>query len=1104
MTPILTLFSLSPDLIWPQGLMGWSVFVIILGFVIYLGWKARKFQAQRRPGRGLLIAFLVAASMLANLFLGVSLPAGMALAPPGTPTQPLEPAIMFFSAIPWMLSAGIFGPIHGALMGALAGLFRALWHTHNAFTPLETALLAIAFGAAIRQNYRTVIFRRLRHPMIAGFALAFAYVFIHIACTPWIARGEIAHKLDYALSNMPGAILATGAELLIAGFFLEILFRLIPSMWLTPGLLRPSPAERSLQNRFLAGMAPFAFLLVFALLISDWYYASKVARKVLQEQMSSAVNIAAENIPFFFQTGQNLITSIGTDTNLWSEDVAVVSAALTEAIRSVPFFNQLTVLDTDGSPIASYPSSDFIGDQAPIEEQVGVHIVLNSKLPFQTFTIPPTKEQTTAQVSFVLALFDENKAFKGILIGRSDLASNPITQPILASLESTAGDGGYGLLVDAKDGKNRILVHPNPNLIMSEYKGSTKVQDSVDLEITPDGTRQYVLVRPAIGHDWTIILAVPASRIQTLSLEIATPTLLWILLLSFLAVLSIHFGIGRITKTLQNLAGEADQLAHGKLNQPLQVEGEDEVGQLRRAFEQMRLSLKARLDELNRLLVVSQGVASSLEMSESVQPVLESAVASGASMARVVLTPSVIPGLGKDSNLPVTFSIGSAQHLYHELDDQILSLTQGQERLVLSNVNRPRLLEFSADSPKPESVLAVAMRHENKYYGALWAAFDKPHTFSEEQVRFMVTLASQAALAAANNQLFMNTEIGRQRLEAILASSPDPVLVIDQHDCLSLANPAARQALGLGIEVSLGQAIDQVVAQAELLEILRSPDTERDTREVLLPDHKVYLATATPVMTEGQRVGRVCILRDVTHFKELDTLKSDFVSTVSHDLRSPLTLMRGYATMLEMVGQLNEQQTGYVRKIIGGVDSMSRLVNNLLDLGRIEAGVGLQPIMLSVQDVVEKVVSGLQLQAAQKRIKLTIAYPQQALPMIEADQALLQQALQNLVENAIKYTRNEGKVTIQVRVQPTFGMVFEVIDNGVGISPMDLPRLFEKFYRGAQQSTKESKGTGLGLAIVKSIAERHGGQVWAESQLGKGSVFRLAIPIRQTQREIIA
>ena len=124
-------------------------------------------------------------------------------------------------------------------------------------------------------------------------------------------------------------------------------------------------------------------------------------------------------------------------------------------------------------------------------------------------------------------------------------------------------------------------------------------------------------------------------------------------------------------------------------------------------------------------------------------------------------------------------------------------------------------------------------------------------------------------------------------------------------------------------------------------------------------------------MRMDDRLGKICVLQDITHYKELDKLKSDFVATVSHDLRSPLTLMRGYVTMLNMVGELNEQQKNYTRKIITGVENMTRLVNNLLDLGRIDAGIGLQIERVMAQDVIEQVLTSLQPQATQKSIQLT-------------------------------------------------------------------------------------------------------------------------------------
>jgi signal transduction histidine kinase len=245
-------------------------------------------------------------------------------------------------------------------------------------------------------------------------------------------------------------------------------------------------------------------------------------------------------------------------------------------------------------------------------------------------------------------------------------------------------------------------------------------------------------------------------------------------------------------------------------------------------------------------------------------------------------------------------------------------------------------------------------------------------------------------------------------------------------------------------------------------------------------------------------VGRVCILRDITQLKEIDTLKSEFVSTVSHDLRSPLTLMRGYASMLEMAGELNEQQKNYVRMILQGVDNMARLVNNLLDLGRIDFGVGLQVESIPVLDIVERVTSSLQMQATQKKISLGVEIPRDLPHAIEADQALLQQALYNLVENALKYTAEGGIVTIHLQPAPG-SLTFAVQDSGMGIPESDMKRLFEKFYRGSNREALAQRGTGLGLAIVKSIAERHSGKVWVESELGKGSIFYLQIPLGQSK-----
>ena len=1088
-----TLFNSKPYFIPPNGVTGWLVWGILVFSISLSLYTWRRFNKGWGTNNTLLFILLLIITPLTSMFCGVSFKSLIALPLPGLPLEPAGLQAILFSAVPWVLAGGLLGPLPAAILGLLSGTLVSLWGTHSPYTPLIISLGAILFSAASCQRYRTVIYRWLRQPLLAAFFLFLMYPFIYVSTAPLLVEGSFIIKLDYALTTLGLAWLVMGIELLIAAFFAQLVSVFLPTLWGGQAPLQPSPSERSLQARFTYLMTPLAIMLVLTMIIGSWRIAGTMARDMLKSQMQSTTQIVADQIPYFLNSAQNFIQQIASDPRLYTTEQSQLDKLLGSMIKTVPFFSQLVLLDEKGQAIASYPNNDFTGDQIPIDEQVGIQMALNG-VPFQYFTIPPARDSHTAQASFVASVNDGNQVVQRVLLGRVDLASNPLTRSIVSELQDMGEFNAQGMLLDDN---NQILVHPDRSMIMTTYTGRMDKSQPFYDETAPDGTSHLVYYRPVTGAAWAAVISLPDEAAQLLALQIAVPMLGLIILISILAALLLNFGLKSVTKSLENLAIEADNISKGNLNQSILMEGEDEVGRLRRSFEKMRLSLKSRLDELNQLLKVSQSVAANLEMDDAVQPVLESALSMGASLARVVVSPPLVPDLDGGPLEPVRYSVGPAQNLYSDLDEQILRLTREQERLILSSLTRPRIISLTSGLPYPTSLIAFALRYENQSYGALWVAFDQAHTFSEEEIRFLATLSGQAAVAAAKARLFLSAEIGRQRLAAILASSPDPVLVTDQRNRLILANPAAWQVLGIGIESDTGQPIEKVISQKDLLDLLLSTTSDNRSAEIPIREDKVYLAAVSSVIAEGRRVGRVCLLRDITQFKALDALKSEFVSTVSHDLRTPLTLMRGYTTMLEMVGQLNDQQSGYVRKILGGVESMSRLVNNLLDLGRIEAGIGLRPELISATEVVERVVSVLQIQATQKKIQIRTEFPVQGSKlMVEADPALLQQALQNLVENAIKYTKNEGKVTVRVQPQ-TERVIFEVSDTGIGISPMDQPRLFDRFIRLPQTGGQENQGSGLGLAIVRSIAERHCGQVWVESQLGQGSTFYLAIPLSQ-------
>ena len=1092
MEPIFSLFKgafATP--LWPTaiGWLWWFGFAVLVAWFAY-NWKNYQLVWDGRTW-GLVLGLSIFAILLNNI-IGLRLPAGAALPPPGIPQEPLGPAMMVLSVLPWVLAGGMLGPIAAALVGFVGGLVRFGIDTQSIFTPLEMALLAALFSAAVRQRFRTWPYRLLREPLVAAFLLTGVFGLLFVVDSFMIASGSIATRIDYAQTRLLYSTLAFAGEIFVAGVFAQVLSLMFPGVWGRRMPLVPSPGERSLEARFLLGTGTLITSLLVSLLIGDWLVAGAAARQMLQTRMQGTAELASQSVPFFLETGQNLAGQLALTPGLSTGNTEQLSALLEQQIRAVPFFDQLMVLDAGGRVVGYYPPASASDLVLYPEESAGLQLAFSGVLS-QTYTIPPVENGKAARVSFVISLFDpESESFERVLVGRTNLETNPFTQPLINSLKSLEKLNGEGVLLDEN---NRILYHGvSSNAVMGKYSGQSKQEATFFDDTSPNGTRNLVYYQPALGRSWAVVITVPAQQSQELALSIAAPLSVMILALAVVSLISLRLGLRTVTSSMQTLASEAVRIAQGQLDHPLPVEGVDEVGQLRRAFEQMRSSLQSRLEELNRLLLVSQGVASSLDMGDAVEPVLEAILATGASAVRVVLTQASLQDTERD--VPSIFALGPSKEKYLYLDAQILSLTQQQDKIVLTNVARARTFALPSGQPAPASLMAFPLRHENRFYGTLWAAYDQPRLFSEADVRFLTTLAGQAALAASNNHLFLSAEVGRQRLAAILASTPDPVLVTDHLNRLLLANPAAWQTLGAAVGTGEGQQIEKVISHKPLLDILQVSSADKLSAEVTVASGQVFLATASPVVADGRLVGRVCILRDVTHFKELDTMKTEFVNTVSHDLRSPLTLMRGYATMLEMVGELNEQQQGYVKKIISGVENMARLVNNLLDLGRIEVGVGLQLETAPLFDIVDRVTSTLQMQASQKNIELNVDLPKNIAPLIEADHALLQQAMYNLVENAIKYTPQGGQVTVRTRIEADI-FRFEVQDTGIGIAPIDQPRLFEKFYRGGQREAREQKGSGLGLAIVRSIAERHGGQVWLESQLGRGSTFFLEVPLKQ-------
>ena len=416
------------------------------------------------------------------------------------------------------------------------------------------------------------------------------------------------------------------------------------------------------------------------------------------------------------------------------------------------------------------------------------------------------------------------------------------------------------------------------------------------------------------------------------------------------------------------------------------------------------------------------------------------------------------------------------------------------EPAVVGDVSKdPDYVAAAADT---RSQISLPITLEGRVIGVLTLESNRENGFTEEQVTFAQRLVDRAAVALENTRLFDETRREREKLSAILASTADAVIVVDNEGRLVLVNATARAIFKLDPRADYtGLPIEEVFADSPILEHYKRAITlgETATGEVELPGDRTYHISITPV--EG--VGWAAVMQDITYFKETDRLKSELVATVSHDLKNPLNVLGGYVELIEMQCELDESGQHYLNMIRRAAQRMRQLIDDLLDLARIESGVKLDMKPCYVSRMAQEAFDALFEKARSKSIAVHINVPPDV-PPVKADPARLLQIMTNLLDNAIKYTPDGRNVYITAEQKDDFVLI-AIRDEGIGIAPEDQALVFSRFYRVRSEATEGIEGTGLGLAIVKSLVEAHGGEIGLESRLGEGSTFHFTMPIYKNE-----
>jgi len=830
-----------------------------------------------------------------------------------------------------------------------------------------------------------------------------------------------------------------------------------------------------------------SLLLLGLLLVTSWLalaYFKQELRSTAEEHLSSILEITGRDIDNHLH--QTVATLNAVDRALPREalrDPQELQAyfARFEAARLI-FDDNLHLYALDGELLAFGPGAE-IDPQVSAAGRDFFEFALKTGRPVVSTPFLSKHHQGHPVITFSRPLFDDVGRAVGVLSGDVDLQGNTLLSKLLGS---PVGRAGHLALIDRS---GTIVLSPDYQLVMAPVKELLPEETLSALARDGGGTVPGVAVRGQAmlvgyyslqGASWAILGLYPEAELYAPMRRAYLYTLAALLVLSSASVLIVHRLSARITLPLQTLTGEVRRQLEPDAPFVSPPAGQfAELGELSEAIRQLMAALAAHRKDLNDQLFFLQNLIDTVPSPIFYKDADFRYLGCNRAFERYI-------GLNRSALLGKTvFEIAPAElaEVYQRADQELWATGASQV--------------YEATVKYADGTLHDVIFYKSVFCGLSGQPAGLIGVFLDITERKHAEEDQRKALALAH--------AANEQVDNILRSVAGGLVVTNRRNRVTHINQVAMDILG----VTAGDVVGKSYAR-----LFRNPDLRRQAGSFLSirdatsrkldflltrgeeTGPRIIQAATTPLRDrEGRLTGLVTLLHDVTRERELDRLKNEFISTAAHEMRTPMSVIIGYAELLldrELAGNFpKEQQQEFLQEINSKAEALSRLVDDLFDISRIEAGLPLalhrEPCDLNgvIGEVARRFVS----RAPRHEFVLDLSTPQPA----HVDCNKIGQVFDNLISNAVKYSPKGGRIEIRSERKGNL-MSFSVADSGIGMSPAQLARVFDKFYR-ADSSDTAVGGLGLGMHIVKVIVETHGGNIWVESRVGKGTTVSFELPL---------